>query len=132
MKNMQTIADKAAITLSVACTIQCLALPLLAVFLPTALALYLGDEQFHLWMLVAVVPTSLFALGMGCNKHRDFRILWLGLSGLTVLILSAVLGHEVLGEVGEKTATTLGACLIAAGHLINHRLCQKTECQCEA
>lgn len=129
MINIQTIADKAAITLSIACTIQCLALPLLSVFLPTAVALYLGDEQFHLWLLVAVVPTSLFALTIGCKKHRDLRVILLGAIGLVILVLSALLGHGVLGEIGEKAATTVGACLIAAGHILNHRLCQQQRCE---
>ena len=131
MKNIQTIADKAAITLSAACTIQCLAMPLLAIFLPTALALFLGDELFHLWMLIAVVPISLFALTIGCQKHRDLRTLALGITGLTILVLSALLGHEVIGEAGEKIATTFGASLIAAGHLLNHKLCQKLSCECD-
>jgi predicted lysophospholipase L1 biosynthesis ABC-type transport system permease subunit len=132
MKNIQIIADKAAITLSVACTLQCLALPLLAVFLPTAMALYLGDEQFHLWMLVVVVPVSLFGLTIGCRKHRDLRIMLLGVFGLAILVLTALFGHEALGEIGEKTTTTLGACLIAAGHILNHRLCQNMKCKCES
>ena len=132
MKNIQLIADKAAITLSIACTLQCLALPLMAVFLPTAMALYLGDEQFHLWMLVVVVPISLFGLTSGCRKHRDLRIMLLGIFGLAILVFSALFGHETLGEIGEKTTTTLGACLIAAGHILNHRLCQKVKCRCES
>ena len=132
MKNIHLIADKAAITLSIACTLQCLALPLMAVFLPTAMALYLGDEQFHLWMLVVVVPISLFGLTSGCRKHRDLRIMLLGVFGLAILVFSALFGHETLGEIGEKTTTTLGACLIAAGHILNHRLCQKVKCRCES
>ena len=132
MKNIHLIADKAAITLSIACTLQCLALPLMTVFLPTAMALYLGDEQFHLWMLVVVVPISLFGLTSGCRKHRDLRIMLLGIFGLAILVFSALFGHETLGEIGEKTTTTLGACLIAAGHILNHRLCQKVKCRCES
>ena len=81
--------------------------------------------------LIAVVPISLFALTIGCQKHRDLRTLALGVTGLTILVLSALLGHEVIGEAGEKIATTFGASLIAAGHLLNHKLCQKLNCECD-
>lgn len=51
--------DKFAIGLSAMCAIHCLAVPVLLVLLPSAAALGLGNEQFHFWMLVAVLPSSL-------------------------------------------------------------------------
>ena len=130
MKNLQAIADKTAISLSFVCTLHCLAIPFLVVSLPAIAALNLGDEAFHLWMIVAVIPISLFALTLGCKKHKSFSVLILGVAGLLVLIASALLGHDLLGETGEKLLTVIGASLIAAGHLSNHRLCQRAHCEC--
>jgi len=130
MKNIQSISDKTAISLSLLCTIHCLALPLAAAFLPSIAALSLDDEVFHLWMLLAVVPVSAFALTMGCKNHQHYRVLLLGGIGLSLLALTVILGHEVLGEIGEKALTVIGASIIALGHVWNYRLCQNEEKCC--
>lgn len=123
MKQLQTIADKTAITLSFICTLHCLAVPFAVALLPTLAAINLGDEAFHLWMVIVVIPTSLLALSMGCKKHRDYRLMLLGITGLSLLILAAFFGHDLMGESIETAMTVLGATIIAAGHLLNHRLC---------
>jgi hypothetical protein len=132
MKKLQAIADKTAISLSFICTLHCLALPFAVALMPTFAAINLEDEAFHLWMLVAVIPTSLLALSIGCKKHRDYRVLLLGITGLSLLILAAFLGHDLLGESGETALSVLGASIIVAGHLLNHRLCQHSRCDCHA
>lgn len=131
MNNLQILTDKAAIGLSIACTIHCLAFPLMIVLLPAFAALPLNDEAFHIWMVVAVIPTSAYALTMGCRQHKRYHLLAYGVVGLTCLILAIVLGHDLLGEAGEKGLTTLGAIIIAFGHYQNYRLCQdQTRCAC--
>ena len=132
MKQLQAIADKTAISISFICTFHCLAMPFVVVLLPTLAAINLEDEAFHLWMVIAVIPTSLLALSMGCKKHRDYRVLLLGIIGLSLLIIAAFLGHDLLGESAETAVTVLGASIIAAGHLLNHRLCQHSRCECHA
>ena len=47
---------------------------------------------------------------------------------MIVLIFTATLGHDVLGENGERIATLFGATLIAVGHLRNFMLCRQVEC----
>jgi len=94
-------------------------------------SLSLEDEAFHLWLLVAVIPISVFALFMGCKKHRRKPVAWVGGTGLAVLIASVLLGHDLLGEFFEKGLTLTGATLIALGHLWNYRLCQSQQaCAC--
>jgi hypothetical protein len=132
MKNIQSFADKAAISLSFLCTLHCLALPLALALLPAATAFNLEDEVFHIWLLIAVIPTSLIALAMGCKKHSDYKVLLIGITGLSLLILAAVLGHDFLGENGEKWFTILGAVIIVIGHILNHRLCQRSLCECHS
>ena len=131
MKNFQILTDKAAIGLSLACTIHCLASPLIIALLPSFVALQLNDEAFHMWMVFAVVPMSVYALTMGCRQHRRYHLLTLGLLGISCLILAIVLSEALLGETGEKLLTSLGAGAIAYGHYRNYRLCRYQEqCVC--
>ena len=92
-----------------------------------------GDEAFHKWMLVAVIPISIYALTMGCKKHQHYRLLFWGISGLMVMVLAVLIGHDIAGEAGEKILTLLGAILIVFAHVGNFRRCQqqkycKTQC----
>lgn len=132
MKQLQIIADKTAISLSVICTLHCLVLPFVVVMLPALAALNLQDETFHLWMVIAVIPISLLALTMGCKKHGDYRVPLLGVTGLSLLILAVFLDHDLIGETGEVVLTVLGATIISAGHLLNYRLCQRHRCECHS
>lgn len=130
MKNLQALTDKTAIGLSVLCTLHCLVLPSLLVLLPGAAALSLNNESLHLWMVLAVIPTSAYALTLGCKQHKKYHVISIGVAGLAFLILAVVLG-ESLGETWEKTLTVVGAVIITTGHIKNYRLCQsQTDCEC--
>ena len=124
MINSRSITDTTAISLSLLCTIHCLVLPLLAALLPSIAALPLTDEIFHIWMVIAVVPISTYALTMGCKNHKRYQILLMGSIGLIVLCVVAFFGHDLLGEELEKVFTVVGAVIIATAHIWNYRLCQ--------
>ena len=130
MKTTQAITDKLAIGLSLACVIHCLALPVLLVLLPGIAALQLNNESFHLWMVVAVLPSSIYALTFGCKQHKRYQLLFLGSVGIVLMILALFLGEAVIGELGEKILTTVGGGLVAAGHWFNYRLCNKKDNDC--
>ena len=131
MINTQSIADKTAISLSFLCTIHCLVFPLLAVFLPSIIALPLQDKIFHVWMVIAVVPVSAYALTMGCKNHKRYQILLIGSIGLLILSVVAFFGHDLLGEELEKAFTVIGAIIIAIAHIWNYRMCQhQNMCAC--
>jgi hypothetical protein len=98
--------------------------PVLLVVLPSLASLPLESEMFHVWMVVAVLPISIFALTLGCKKHKRYKIIFLGVLGLISLI-SALLLESLVGEIGEKLLTLLGAGLIAWGHFTNFKLCQQ-------
>ena len=93
MTGMQTFTDKMAMSLSLLCAIHCLASPLIIVMLPSLVALQFDGETFHVWMVLAVIPTSVYALTMGCTRHKHYRLLALGLVGL-LLLVSAVYAGE--------------------------------------
>lgn len=133
MRTAQLVTDKLAIGLSLACAIHCLALPILLVLLPSMAALQLDNEAFHLWMIVAVLPSSIYALTLGCKRHKRYRLLILGGVGLGLLVMAVALGEARLGESGEKLVTLLGASFVAIGHWFNYRLCQEQKnknCAC--
>lgn len=126
--NAQTATDKTAISLSLLCTFHCLATPLLIALLPVLSGLSLENEAFHLWMVVIVLPISLYALTMGCKKHQRKQVLVVGGIGLFILVMTVILGHEILGDVWEKILTVLGSGFVSVAHIRNYRLCQSQCC----
>ena len=125
MRAPQEFVDKFSIGLSMVCAIHCLFLPFILALLPSIAALQLDHEIFHKWMVYAVLPTSIYALTIGCKKHKRYQLFLLGGTGLTLMVLAISLDHHTLGEFGEKALTLSGAILVAAGHFLNFKLCQK-------
>ncbi|QUI62752.1 MerC family mercury resistance protein [Pseudoalteromonas sp. A22] len=116
---VQSFGDKAAIGLSMLCLVHCLILPfLLFVLPPFAGLLALSDEVFHEWLLIAVLPISVLALGFGYVRHKSGLVVGLGLMGCTLLVLATLLGEQR----GETLFTVLGSMLISYAHLRNYAL----------
>lgn len=132
MKLTQALTDKLSIGLSTLCVIHCLLLPFVLLLLPSWIAVHAGNEAFHAWMVFAVLPTSIYALTLGCKKHKDYRLVGLGGVGLVFLVLAVVLGEHLLGHFGEKLMTVMGASLLAIGHFLNFRLCHQHKQQGES
>lgn len=131
MINLQKFTDQVAIKLSLLCALHCLAFPLVLVLLPSVAALQLNNEAFHLWMVLAVIPISVYALAVGCGQHKRYHLLTLGLIGLICLISAVALDEFLLGEAWEKILTVIGAGMIVYGHYKNYRLCQlRVGCAC--
>ena len=126
---VQAVTDKMAIGLSLLCAIHCLAMPLLVGFLPALSTYWVADESFHVWMLVAVIPTSVVALLLGCKKHKRYQVLTFGILGIAFMV-SALALEELIGHEGEKAFTLIGGVLIAIGHILNFRLCNAKEEEC--
>lgn len=124
----QGILDHAAISTSVLCMVHCLATPLLLVAVPILSSSFLADEAFHKALVTLVLPTSLIAIFIGCGRHKDRYVLYLGCFGLVSLVFIAFFGHDLLGEVGEKVATVGSGAILAFAHLRNFRLCRRFQC----
>ncbi len=122
------LMDKLAVTTSAFCAVHCLFLPLLLGVFPALGATMFGKESFHVLLLWLVIPLSLIALTMGCRKHKNRIVAFLGLAGLAFLIGAAALGHDILGEGGERVVTLIGATAIAGAHLRNYALCRRADC----
>lgn len=121
MIKIENVTDKLAISLSIACAIHCLAMPLVLLLLPSFAVLPLNNEAFHLWMILIVLPTSVYALFMGCKQHKRYRLIVIGFCGLTLLVSAILLGNEFW----EKILTLMGTFIISGGHYWNYRLCQQ-------
>ena len=122
------LLDRSAIVLSMVCVAHCLALPVAIIMLPALSAYWFADENFHLLLLYLVLPTSVIALGLGCRRHRMFKMMLWGSAGLLCLTVAALLGHDRLGELGEKGLTLLGAGLVVVAHIYNFRNCRQSQC----
>ena len=83
-------------------------------------------EEFHLWMVIAVLPISFFALSMGFKKHSKHSAWKLGLAGAFFLVAAIVLHHEI-GHIGEVVFTLTGVSLLALGHYKNIHACKKQD-----
>ena len=130
--SLQSTLDRTAIGLSSLCALHCFLLPVTMVFVSVFVPITLDDEAFHQWLLMGTLPVSLIALTMGCHKHKRYRVYFYGVLGLLILGLASYLGHQHLGEFGERALTLLGGVIVALGHVSNHRLCRRRECECSS
>jgi len=122
-------ADRVAISASSVCAIHCLALPIILSVFPAVGGVFFGEEAFHVWLIWAVVPLSVSSLLLGCIRHESTMVIYCGLAGVSILIVSALLGHEILGEVSERVSTVAGSMIIAFAHMKNFSLCRQSNCE---
>ena len=116
--------DKAAIGLSFACALHCLAVPLFLALFPSGALSGLGDERIHLGLLVLIIPISVFSLTLGCRLHRSLTVVALGVVGICILSFSALSAHHMGGESLETAGTVLGSGIVALSHALNFKSCR--------
>ena len=124
--------DGLGVVLSGTCMVHCLALPLAVTVFPIVQGSILDEQQFHLIMLLLILPTSLIALTIGCRKHKDRLTMALGGVGLVILGFTTLFGHDWFGMLGERVVTTVGGLILALAHIQNYRRCRSVDCQHEA
>ena len=127
-QNNRSILDGVAVFLSATCLLHCLALPILITLYPIAHSSILDEQTFHLVMLLLILPASLIALTIGCRAHKDMATMILGGIGLTVLTVTALFGHGLVGIDGERLMTSIGGLVLAAAHIQNYRICRADHC----
>ncbi|WP_341842376.1 MerC domain-containing protein [Chitinophaga caseinilytica] len=113
--------DALGIGASLACAVHCVALPLVAAFLPLAGAA-LHYEPLEYLLLGATPVVGLLALYRGYKyQHRRVRPSVLFVVGFALLMA----GHFWFPEAWELSAIALGAGLLIAAHVDNIRFCRK-------
>ena len=123
------VLDRFSIGFSMLCLLHCLAVPVLVSVVPVFATFALADERFHLALVALVLPTSVIALCLGCRLHKSRPILICGTVGVFVLVVTAILGGQHLGEIGETVLTVLGASVVALAHWFNFRACRACDCE---
>ena len=121
--------DRIAISASVLCMLHCLLTPLLLVAVPVISSTFMAEEQFHKTLVAFVLPVSIIALFLGCRQHKDRIVFVLVSLGLVFLVSIAAVGHELLGEFGEKVATLISGVILVVGHIRNYHLCRHDKCE---
>ena len=141
--------DSLEISMSVICAVHCLLTPILLALLPIISTTFWVHENFHLWMVFLVVPTTSLAVFMGCRKHKDKLVAALSITGLAFILFIAVYqyifhaGHP-LDANGICTSCThhgsgsflnlttilnsVGGLFLACAHFRNFKLCRKADC----
>ena len=128
LKATQSISDKAAILISTACTLHCLAIPIAVVAFPVLASTLCCDSGFHTMLLWLILPTSLVALTLGCRAHKDVHVIVYGFIGLGFVLTAAIAGHDFLSEMGERGVTMAGSAFLVLSHIRNQRLCRHDHC----
>ena len=116
--------DRAAIGLSFACAVHCLAVPLFLAIFPSSALSGLGDERIHLGLLALIIPISVFSLTLGCRVHRNLTVVAVGVTGICILCFSALFAHDMGGESLETAGTLLGSGIVALSHALNFKSCK--------
>lgn len=128
MQKRRACGDNLAVALSTLCMLHYLT-PVLVLLLPSLTGLLaFHDETFHAGLLFIIVPVGLLALWSGYRHHLKRRWLGVGITGLTVLALPVLLGHERILEQTEAIMTITGSLLIVCAHVQNLRLARATDC----
>lgn len=150
--------DRLAIGMATVCAVHCLVAPFLIVALPLVATSFFLHEDFHLWMLLIVAPTTGFAMLMGLREHKDKLVASLSGLGLSILIFALVqeraegaengsvvdsgcsvecascsrdISEEPIPTHAGAWINTFGGLLIAGAHFRNFRLCRRGRCDHE-
>ena len=105
--------DRAAMGFSLLCLAHCLAIPLLATIAPLVLP---HNQGIHWVFLIIALPLTSFGLWKGVTIHGDYKILALGLFGLSAMALGAL---ELYGEQNATYTTITGVAMIFNAHALN-------------
>lgn len=149
--------DNLAIGMSILCAIHCLIVPIVIVAVPLIKTTFFVNEDFHLWMLLAVFPTTLASIFLGCKKHKDRYVGIACFVGLSLLVSAYFIeqnDHSKSADLGEDDqacahceicdhsiindptnvvgwVNTLGGVFLILAHSRNFYLCRKHACQHE-
>lgn len=109
--------DKIGAGLSLLCLVHCIATAMLVGLMPV-FALF-GD--FHIWLLVPLVPVAAIAIYDAACVHKRKMIALVILSGIVMISAACLVLH---GTVYELPGMLTGSLLLVSGHYTNHRSCR--------
>ena len=125
----QILSDKFAMSFSMLCLMHCLFAPALIVLSYSSLAITIESELVHKIILLLTIPISIFAITLGYKNHLNNSIIFIGISGLTILVAALLIGEKI-NENTELILTTIGSMLLIFCHYKNYKICKKIYCDC--
>ena len=123
---LQRLTDYASISLAGICAVHCLLAPVALILFPVMGSAFLFSEFFHELMVLVVIPSSFVAMFLGCRRHKDVYVAFLGVCGLCLLVAGAFGAEGYL----ETALTLAGAFVMVFGHARNFWLCSRDGCRC--
>ena len=119
-QDMRVFWDKIGLGLSGLCLVHCLVLPVALSALPW-LGIVFEDEWVHMLFAAVAIPVAFIAFIPGFLKHHLKSVLFLGLTGVVLLLLGSV-GHELVGHNVAHWVTVFGGVSLVSAHIANFRL----------
>ncbi len=124
------VLDHLAISMAVICGIHCLVTPVLLVALPIIATTFWVDENFHLWMLLLVIPTTSLAIWSGCRRHKDRWVMAAAALGLGILVTALITermvhaqNHSQSVEASLHASSTPNAGIDSRAHVAGDGCC---------
>lgn len=123
--------DQAGIGASFLCVLHCLLTPLLVTALP---ALAATEHQTHSVFAVIILLLGMLAFIPGYLKHKNKSIPVFGITGVSMIILGAILPEMENAEIIETSLVIVGGMTLISAHLRNAywcRFCSKCSDTCD-
>ena len=122
---LQRLTDYASMSLAGICAVHCFLAPVALILFPVMGSAFLFREIFHELMVLVVIPSSTAAIFLGCRRHKDVYVAFLGVCGLCLLVAGAFGAEGYL----ETALTLAGVFVMLFGHARNFRLCGRDGCR---
>ena len=112
------LVDRAAMGVSLACMLHCLAIPLTLSVAPSLIPRVWDDQLVHVAALALALPLAAIGIGMRLRRSRDLPTLLLAGGGL-LLMAAGIVAHEAPPL--DVILTLAGAGALGLAHLRNFR-----------
>lgn len=100
-------------------------MPFIVLLLPTLT--FFSTDLTHKLLAAALPLVALVAFVPGYRRHRQKVVLWLGLSGLVLIVFAAVAAFRLLTPIQEIAITVSGSAFLIAAHWYNRHCCEVEE-----
>jgi hypothetical protein len=112
--------DSLGTTVSIACAIQCVLFPLLVSILPLLGLSFLAGDGVEKVFIVTSIALAIASFYSGARYHKNLHIFLFLIGGVTLIFVGRLWVHMNF----EVPFVVSGTSVLAAGHLLNRRLCR--------
>jgi MerC mercury resistance protein len=116
----QSWVDSLGASVSLACAIQCTLFPLLIGVLPLMGLGFLTGDGVETILVVTSITLAVGSFSWGFRHHKNLYVFLFLIGGLLLIFT----GRIWVGENSAIPFVVPGTLVLAAGHLLNRRLCQ--------